>query len=50
MEQLDLKNYLYHGIIDWLNYDKNFENEEMCLYKLESILKTRHIYMPIEFK
>ena len=50
MKNIDIKDYLYHGIIDWLNYDNGKARENLCLEKLESILKSRYIYRPLEFK
>lgn len=50
MFNLDIKNYLYHGIVDWLNYDKNFFDENLCLEKLNSILEKRFIIMPRDFE
>ena len=49
-EKLEIKNYLYHGIIDWLNYDKDNKRNSFCLEKLESILKTRYLCRPCDFK
>lgn len=50
MEILDIKNCLYHGIVDWLNHDKNISRESLCLDKLDSILETRFIIRPCDFK
>lgn len=50
MKQLDMNNYLYHGIIDWVNYDKDYFQEDLCLDKLESILRHRFIYRPCDFQ
>lgn len=50
MEKLDIKNCLYHGIVDWLNYDKNISREDLCLNKLDSILENRFIIRPCDFK
>lgn len=50
MQSIDIKNYLYHGIVDWLNYDNDSIRDNFCLEKLEGILKARHIYRPCDFK
>ena len=50
MEKLDITNYLYHGIVDWENYNNGKIRDDFCLDKLESILKSRYIYRPCEFK
>lgn len=50
MENLNIKDYLYHGIIDWVNYDNGKSRENLCLDKLESVLKCRYIYRPCDFK
>lgn len=47
---VDIKNCLYHGIVDWLNYDKNISRENLCLDKLDSILEKRFIVRPCDFK
>lgn len=50
MEKLNLKNCLYHGIVDWNNYTCKFSNDDFCLSKLSSILKTRYILRPCDFR
>lgn len=50
MKNLDIKNYLYHGIVDWKNYNNGKLRQNFCLNKLESILQCRHIYRPCDFK
>ena len=50
MQNLDMKNYLYHGIVDWLNYNNSKSRDSFCLDKLNSILKHRYIYRPCDFK
>ncbi len=50
MRNIDLKNYLFHGIVDWLYYNENTSRDSFCLEKLDSILKCRFIYRPCEFK
>lgn len=50
MENLNIKDYLYHGMIDWLNYDNRKSRESFCLDKLDSILRHRYIYRPCDFK
>lgn len=50
MKNLDIKNYLYHGIVDWVNYNNDKLRYDFCLDKLESILQCRYIYRPCDFK
>ncbi len=50
MKNLYIKNYLYHGIIDWLNYDRNYSRVDLCLSKLDSILNHGFIYRPCNFQ
>ena len=50
MKKLDIRNYFYHGIVDWLNYNKQNSRDGFCLDKLDSILKCRYIYRPCDFK
>ncbi len=50
MKKIDLRNFLYHGIVDWLNYDNGCIRDDLCLDKLDSILKHRFIYRPCDFK
>ena len=50
MQNLDIKNYFYHGIVDWLNYNKESSKDTFCLDKLDNILKCRYIYRPCDFK
>lgn len=50
MKNLDIKNYLYHGIVDWENYNNGKMRYNFCLAKLESILRYRYIYRPCDFK
>lgn len=50
MKNLDIKNYLYHGIVDWLNYNNDKLRYDFCLDKLESVLYCRYIYRPCDFK
>ncbi|MCM1052527.1 MAG: hypothetical protein NC483_00930 [Ruminococcus sp.] len=47
MKKIDLRSYLYHGIVDWLNYDNGNTKESFCLNKLESILQSRFIDLVI---
>lgn len=50
MEYLNIKDYLYHGIVDWKFYDKNIFREKLCLDKLNSILEKRFLIRPCDFK
>ena len=50
MKNLDIKNYLYHGIVYWKNYSNGKFRQDFCLDKLESILQCRYIYRPCDFK
>lgn len=50
MKNLDIKNYLYHGIVDWENYNTGKFRQDFCLKKLESILQCKYIYRPCDFK
>lgn len=50
MRNFDVKNYFYHGIVDWLNYGEERSRDDLCLDKLDSILKFRYIYRPCDFK
>lgn len=50
MKNLDIKNYLYHGIVDWENYNNDKCRLDFCLDKLESILHSRYIYRPCDFQ
>ena len=50
MKNLDIKNYLYHGIVDWKNYNNGKSRYNFCLDKFESILQCRYIYRPCNFK
>ncbi len=50
MKNLDVKYYLYHGIVDWQNYNNGKFRQNFCLAKLESVLKCRYIYRPCDFK
>lgn len=50
MEKIDLKNYLFHGIVDWVTYDTEIATTHVCMDKLESILRSRYLYRPYDFK
>lgn len=50
VKKLDIKKYLYHGIVDWENYNNGKWRQDFCLDKLESILQYRYIYRPCDFK
>ena len=50
VKNLDIKNYLYHGIVDWENYNNGNWRQDFCLDKLESILQCRYICRPCDFK
>lgn len=50
MKKIDVKFYLYHGIVDWQNYNNGKFRQNFCLAKFESILKCRYIYRPCDFK
>lgn len=49
MLQKNINNYLYHGIVDWLNLNNPTMQNKLCLEKLASILGTRYIYRPCDF-
>lgn len=49
MGNLVMKDYLYHGIVDWVFYDQNVSREKKCLDKLNSILEKRFIIRPCDF-
>ncbi len=50
MHNLDMKNYLYHGIVDWLYCNSHKSRDSFCLEKFDSILKHGFIYRPCDFK
>lgn len=49
MKKFNLKEYLYHGIVDWNNYNRDTFRLKFCLAKLESILRCRYICRPCDF-
>ena len=50
MKNLDVKTYLYHGIVDWENYNNGKLRQDFCLNKLEGILQFRYIDRPCDLK
>lgn len=50
MKNINIKNCLYHGIVDWENYNNDKFRQNFCLDKLESILQHRYIYRPCDFE
>lgn len=50
MGNIDIRNCLYHGIVDWENYDSKVFRESVCLDKLENILEKRFIVRPCDFR
>ncbi len=49
MEIIEMKNYLFHGIIDWDHYD-DVQVEAICFDKFLSILEHGYIYRPMKLR